>query len=297
MYQFFLPNETELKKIIRESLQDQDTVLDVQTIQTGWTNITMDVQGEQHDYIFRFPRNHFFANMIVKDCLFCSFVKGKTRIPTPDMKLLFHQERPFSLHVKIKGCALDKRMTGLTPDECELVADDLSGFLVDLHSISPQQMPTEIRESLNDFLTGLATVHKGDYNIEMHNQLIKMEQNPSRQCIVHGDFHPGNVLVNDQNRVCGVIDFAFASISDYHADLGRFVGRSTPQLGSAVVRAYQQKMKHPCLNNRIQSIVDLFKYVEFKYVQYMQSSHPEIIIPTSVLQMAEQYSLAHTRTV
>ena len=295
MYPYFLPNEKELQEVIVSSLKEQDAVLTTQVIQTGWTNITMDVHGEQNDYIFRFPRNRFFADMIVKDCRFCSFVGGKTRIQTPQMKLLFDQGRPFSRHVKIKGTALDKRMNDLSDVERTRVAEDLSGFLTDLHQINPDQMPTDIRESLNDFLTGLATVHNGDYNISMHNQLIDMEKNPDRTCIVHGDFHPGNVLVDDANRVCGVIDFAFASISDYHADLGRFVGRSEARLGQALVQAYQEQHQHPCLNDRIQKIVDLFQYVEFKYVQYMQSSHPEILIPASVLDMASQYSMTHAR--
>ena len=93
-------------------------------------------------------------------------------------------------------------------------------------------------------------------------------------------------MLDEDNHVSGIIDFSFASISDKHADIGRFVGRSTPEWGEALIQAYQIKTKIPCQKDKIQDIVDLFKYVEFKYVQYMQSNHPEIVIPEFVLQMA-----------
>ena len=293
MYPYFLPDEAELNQVIASSLDGRDKVLTAQVIQTGWTNITMDVHGEQHDYIFRFPRNRFFADMIAKDCRFCAFINGKTRIQTPQMALLFDKGRPFSHHIKIKGTALTKRMYDLSDAGRAQIAEELAGFLTDLHKINPDQMPTDIRESLNDFLTGLATVHNGDYNISMHNELIHMEKHPDRQCIVHGDLNPGNVLVDEADHVCGIIDFAFASVSDCYADLGRFVGRAEPKLGQALVQAYQKQNQHNCLTDRIQQIVDLFQYVEFKYVQYMQSSHPEILIPAAVLDMASQYQQTH----
>ena len=64
MYNFFSPDEVELSAVIYETLEPCDKVKSIQVIQTGWTNITMDVEGENQSYIFRFPRNLFFAKMI-----------------------------------------------------------------------------------------------------------------------------------------------------------------------------------------------------------------------------------------
>ena len=75
MYSFFPPDEEELKNVIKETLTGEDVLVSAETIQTGWTNITMDVKGELRNYIFRFPRNLFFARMMVKDCTFCNFLK------------------------------------------------------------------------------------------------------------------------------------------------------------------------------------------------------------------------------
>ena len=286
MYDCFSPNESELKSIIEKNIDSNDRLVQAQTIQTGWTNITMDVQTQKTSYIFRFPRNYFFARMMIKDCHFCQFLKGKVSVQTPDMQLKFDNNRPFSMHEKIKGVSLTSRMDNLSAEEKKRIAEDIVQFLSELHSIPVSEMPADIAESLNDFLTSLATVHKGNYNLDKHQDLIHMEQTVSEPVIVHGDFNPGNILLDKEAHLSGVIDFAFASISDRHADIGRFVGRATPSLGQAVLDAYRKQSA--CDDLKVQHIVDLFKYVECKYVQYMQAEHPEIIIPEAVLAMAEQ---------
>ena len=282
MYNFFIPDEAELKNVIKETLTGKDALISAETIQTGWTNITMDVKGELQDYIFRFPRNLFFARMMVKDCTFCNFLKGKTSLPIPDMQLKTNKNRPFSVHKKIKGSSLTSQLDKLTPSEQVGIIEDLSQFLMELHALPATSMPSGIKESLGDFLAGLATVHKGNYDITKHNSLLTMEAETSMPSIVHGDFHPGNVLV-DNGHVSGIIDFSFASISNKHSDLGRFMGRSNPTLGGALIESYQAKTHTPCDPRKIQYVVDVFKYVEYKYVEYMQSNHPEIKIPQSVL--------------
>ena len=286
MYNFFTSNEEELDKVIRETLADQDAFVSAQTIQTGWTNITMDVKGELQDYIFRFPRNLFFARMMVKDCQVCQLLHNRIHTTTPDMKLKMSENRPFSVHKKIKGDSLTSRMDSLSPAEQANLIDDLSGFLAELHSLPISLIPNNIKESLGNFLDGLASVHKGNYDLGKHRALYEMENHLQSPSIIHGDFNPGNVLLDETGHVSGIIDFSFTSISDGHADLGRFWGRSNAQLGGALVEAYQAKTKQHCDMQKIQDVVDIFKYVEYKYVEYMQSNHPEIKIPESVLKVS-----------
>ena len=286
MYQFFEPNETELKQIIAETIKESDTVIGTHVIPTGWTNITVDVHGEKSDYIFRFPRNLFFAKMMVKDCTICQCLRGKTTIQIPDIRLMSHQNRPFSMHHKIKGRALTDVMEDMTENNREQIVADMALFLSELHYLPTDLLPAAVTESLNDFLTGLATVHQGHYDLRHHHDLMMLEQQTPKSCIVHGDFNPGNILVGDDCRVSGIIDFSFVSVSDPHADIGRFVGRSDPRWGQALIEAYQAQTHLVCNREKVQQIVDLFKYVECKYVEYMQQSHPEIVIPTSVLKMA-----------
>ena len=187
------------------------------------------------------------------------------------------------MHKKIIGTSLLSQMDKLTASELDVIIDDLSLFLSQLHALPLNSIQDEIKESLSDFLDNLAVVHQGDYDFNYHTPLRNIERSSLSLKIVHGDFHPGNILINE-GCVNGIIDFAFASISDEHADLGRFLGRSSPRLGQALIDAYQHQTKTVCDLQKVHDVADVFKYVEYKYVQYMQAFHPEIKIPLSVLQ-------------
>jgi len=286
MYKFFSP-EDDFKNLIEQTLHSQDTVQSIHTIQTGWTNVTIDVHGEKDDYIFRFPRNLFFATAMVRDGTFCQFIEGKTSFKTPHMTLEFSEGRPFSMHHKIKGKALSALT--LTQKQEEILAEDIAQFLTELHALPVVEFPKNIRMTLNEFLTGLAGVHQS-YDFNRHKALQEME-NTCDLSMVHGDFNPGNVLVSEDYHLSGVIDFAFATLSEPHTDIGRFWGRSSDFMGQAIASSYAQKRKKPCNHKAIQDTIELFKYVDIKYVDYMQKAHPEISLPDVLVQQAEALRL------
>ena len=286
MYKFFTPSD-DFKTLIEQTLEPQDTVQSIHTIQTGWTNVTIDAHGKKDDYIFRFPRNLFFATAMVRDGTFCRFIEGKTSFKTPQMRLEFSEGRPFSVHKKIKGTALSALK--LTQDQEAVLAEDIAQFLTELHAIPIKDFPENIRMTLNEFLTGLAGVHQ-TYDFNRHQALKEMEQ-VGPLSMVHGDFNPGNVLVSEDYHLSGVIDFAFAALSEPHTDIGRFWGRSSDFMGQAIADAYARKRKKPCNHKAIQDTIALFKYVDIKYVDYMQKAHPEISLPEALVQQAEALRL------
>lgn len=284
MYQFFKPNLDELNSIIGKTLAPKNECPEkIDVVQTGWTNITMNVSSKNGEYIFRFPRNHFFAKAMVKDCMACRFLADKVSSPIPQMSLQLDQNRPYSMHPKIKGEPLDKIMPTLTVSEKKFIAEELAEFLVQLQSIPLAEVPAIMKKPLNQFLIELAGVHQGDYDLSRHALWAKTEQGTIWPCLSHGDFHPGNILIGPDKKVAGVIDFAFITMSDCHADLGRFVSRSDAYMSDALIQTYQKRSPHLCQFDKIQQMADLFHYVDHKYVQYMQRAHPEIIIPKMLM--------------
>ena len=287
MYQFFKPDLKELNILIRKVLfQQKEQVRNADVLQTGWTNITMNVQGAKNEYIFRFPRNLFFAQAMVKDCMACQFLNEKVRAHLPKMKLLMSQNRPYSMHPKIKGIPLDKMMPELSEAEKKNIAKELAQFLMELQKIPVRTAPQIMQKRLNQFLVDLAAVHQGNYDFNRHAAWAKTEREADSLCLAHGDFHPGNILIGPDKKVAGVIDFAFMTVSDRHADLGRFVSRSDSQMSQFLIQAYQQQTQQACQMDKVQKMADLFRYVDRKYVQYMQRAHPEIVIPKMLLEPA-----------
>ena len=282
MYRYFSPNFDELNKIIINALAaEKDVFQSAQTVQTGWTNITIDAHGKNKDYIFRFPRNSFFAQAMIKDCMVCQFLQDKISLPIPKMRLLMDKNRPFSMHPKLAGEPLADKMEKLPLADQKKIAEDLAVFLCELQSIPLSKVPPMMKKNLNQFLIELAAVHNGNYDFNRHHMWGQIEQT-SKLCLAHGDFHAGNVLIDANNKVSGIIDFAFTTVSNRHADIGRFVGRAGEHWTQILINAYQNRTQQQCDFSQIQEMVKLFDYVDHKYVDYMRRAHPEIIIPKSL---------------
>jgi aminoglycoside phosphotransferase (APT) family kinase protein len=245
-------------------------------IATGWTNIVIEVTTGEEAYFFRFPRNDFFAKMMLKDFAFCTFIRGKTSFKTPYLELFRDQGRVFSMHRKIRGWCLTERMRHLSRQIMMNIAYDISHFICELSSISPEMLPADCSMRLSDFLDELADVDDDYYDKRQHDVIRRLEAEP---CVVHGDFNPGNIILDDDNRVSGVIDFCFSGVSGKHTDLGRLIGRSDPQFRPVMIKAIEETSGERVDINAVDATIDVFNYVEQEYISYMRVNQPEIVLP------------------
>lgn len=282
MYQFFTFDELELCDLMQKALNND--VKSVRFIETGWTNIVADAQTSDTNYIFRFPRNLFWANVMIKDCLFCELIHGKMPVSTPDVKLVIDKNRPFSIHKKIRGKALsDVDFKSLSNESKEAISNQCALFLKKLHAIPPTLFPMVSQTTLNDFLIELAQVHKGAYDYSKHNAFKNIEEHAKKLCLVHGDFNQGNVLVDENNQVTAIIDFAFVSLSVPEADIGRFWGRTDDEFGAFLAKAYDNlsTAEEKCIPSNIVDVIELFQYVDMKYIDYLRNNEKSVQVNAS----------------
>jgi macrolide phosphotransferase len=111
--------------------------------------------------------------------------------------------------------------------------DSLAKVMVELHKVDHQQAheagikvsePREIRESLAKQMDGV----KKDFAI--NEKLWERWQNwlsddsywPQHSVFVHGDLHPGHILVNEDHVVTGLLDWTEAKVSDPATDFVLF---------------------------------------------------------------------------
>lgn len=265
MNKFFTPADS-LDKIISDTFPDKK-ILDSKHILTGWTNIVIEVTTDKGAYFFRFPRNPFWSRMIVKDAAVCNFVDGKTSYYTPQMKLHYDEKgRPFSVHEKIEGYTLGDRIYHLSHTAITGVAYDAAKFIKELSGIDLRGAPDEVKFPLSEFLHELDYEHY-DEHIDADHEYIKETEG---ECLVHGDLNLGNILLDENDKMIGVIDFCFAGTGNPNMDVARMVSRPAPE------EFEQEFLSYFDDEEEITRMKEAWHHIDNGYAEHIRNHFPEI---------------------
>ncbi len=262
----FFTTKDPLDKIIAETLPDKK-IVQTEHILTGWTNIVIEVTTNEGAFFFRFPRNPFWSRMIVKDAAVCNFVDGKTSYYTPQMKLYYDAAgRPFSVHEKIEGYTLGDRIYHLSHTALTGAAYDVAKFIKELSGIDLRGAPKEVRYPLSKFLHELDYEHY-DKHIDKDHDYIKATEMDK---LVHGDLNLGNILLDENDKVIGVIDFCFAGTGNPNMDVARIVSRPAPE--------EFEKTFLSCFDDaeEIARMKKAWKDIDNGYAEHIRTNFPEI---------------------
>lgn len=244
-------------------------------ISTGWTNFVYDVKTKDDEYIFRFPRNDFFSSVLVKEVAFSKFIKGKIETPTSNISLCYDKGRPFTCHKKISGKSLTSVYGTLSHDDKLKIADQVSNFIYELQQVSVEGIPIEL-PTTSQFLADLSHVDNEYYDFSKHDNLVNLES--GKLVLNHADLNPGNILVDENNNVCAIIDFAFVSKSSNINDVSRLIGRLPTDFHNIMLDSYNKKFNSNISMDEINSLISVWNYVEEHYINYMRVNQPEIDI-------------------
>ena len=265
MANFFTPNDN-LDKIITETFPDKK-IEKTEHIITGWTNIVIEVTTNKGSYFFRFPRNPFWSKMIVKDAAVCNFVDGKTSFYTPQMTLHYDsKKRPFSVHRKIEGYTLGDRLYHLSHTALTGAAYDVAKFIKELSGIDLREAPTKVKYPLSRFLKELDYEHYEKHIDDDHKYIKETELKK----LVHGDLNLGNVLLDENDKVIGVIDFCFAGTGNPNMDVARIVSRPAPK---EFEEAFLSQFDN---TEEISRMKKAWQDIDNGYAEHIRTNFPEI---------------------
>ncbi len=263
--------DEDFDKIIKNSLKDKE-IVSINQISTGWTNIVFEVETNDGNYFFRFPRDDFWIRTIVKDYEFSKFIYRKTDFNTVKLNLLYDNGRPFSMHKKIEGTVLADKMDTMAPNEIKLVADDIAKFMYQLHHIKFDKNEIfkthNIGLNLTDFLNELLDVHVDvkDKVFWKYNEFRQKENN----CLVHGDLNSSNVLLDEHNHISAIIDFGFGGFGNKYFDISRIIGRCPENFKNEIVQSYEALSQNTLDKNVLDEEIDIWSKIDVSYINYMR---------------------------
>ena len=262
----FFTTKDPLDKIIAETLPEKK-ILETEHILTGWTNIVIEVTTDKGSYFFRFPRNPFWSRMIVKDAAVCNFVEGKTSFYKPQMKLCYDsKKRPFSVHKKIEGYTLGDRIYHLSHTALTGAAYDVAKFIKELSGIDLRGAPENVKYPLSEFLHELDYEHYKKH-IDADHDYIKETEGSS---LVHGDLNLGNILLDENDKVIGVIDFCFAGTGNPNMDVARIISRPAPkEFEEAFLSQFSD-------TEEISRMKKAWQDIDNGYAEHIRTNFPEI---------------------
>lgn len=259
-------------KMIENALPNKQ-IKSVNPISTGWTNIVYEVETNDGNYFFRFPRDDFWIRTIVKDCDFAKFIHGKVDYNTVELKLKKDNSRPFSVHKKIEGNCLAEKMNDLNEQDIKQVAKEIAEFMYQLHTVKYDKdkifSSNDIGFKLVDFLDELIELHLStdDKKFWKYQEFSKKDDT----CLVHGDLNSSNIILDENNHISAVIDFGFAGFGNKYYDIARIIGRECPEIfKTEVVKCYEEVSNSKLDYDILKKEVKLWNDIDNGYISYMR---------------------------
>ena len=261
----------DFENIIKNILNDKQ-IISIKQNPTGWTNIVYEVETNEGNFFFRFPRDEFWSRTIVKDYEFAKYIYGKTNFDTVKLELFYDNDRPFSVHKKIAGIPLAEVMNDLSSDEVKTISNEIAKFMYQLHCLDFDKSKifsiNNIGLNLTDFLDELLNVHvdKNDMNFWIPTAIHSDDI-----CLVHGDLNSSNVLLDENRHVAAIIDFGFGGFGNKYNDIGRIIGRCPTSFKNEIINSYEQYSNSKLDSKLLDTNINTWTDIDNSYINYMRT--------------------------
>ncbi len=221
----------------------------IEAFGSGWDNTAFLVDGE---IVFRFPRRTIAVELLETEVRVLPRIAPALPLPIPVPECVGRAtERfpwPFAGYRLLAGRTAD--VAALSEDERRAAAPVLGRFLAALHALGTDEVDVpgdfihrlafgERMPRMVDWLEGLREAGLVD-DPEPLLRLFEGEipQPLARAALVHGDFYARHVLIGEDRRLCGVIDWGDVHAGDPAVDLSVMYGFLPPSVRGDFARAY-----------------------------------------------------------
>ena len=132
---------------------------------------------------------------------------------------------------------------GMSEDEQLLLKTDIATFLRQMHDLDYSEISEYTIDNkqnvLEEYELLRSTVYDNlndiekDYIESFMERLNTTDIFDDRKCLCHNDFSCDHILIDDENRFCGVLDFGDSGIIDEYCDFIYLLDDSEAEMGSS----------------------------------------------------------------
>ena len=234
-------NVKAMKYLIEHYFEDFK-VESIKVIGSGYDSVAYLVNGE---YIFK---TKFSANKkkgYEKEKAIYDFLNQRlnTNIKIPNVKYSYFSDDISILGYKeIKGTFLTPEIYfALSKEKQELLKQDIAMFLRQMHDLDYSEISSYtidnkqnvleeyqlLKETIYDSLTDIEKQYVEEFMQRLNSTTIF----DGKKCLCHNDFSCNHLLLDDENRLCGVIDFGDSGIIDEYCDFIYLLEDSEEEIG------------------------------------------------------------------
>lgn len=167
----------------------------------------------------------------------------RTNINIPNIEYSYITDELSILGYKeIKGKFLTPELYFTLPKEKQdLLKQDIAEFLRQMHDLDYSEISSYtidnkqnvleeyqlLKETIYDSLTDIEKQYVEEFMQRLHSTTIF----DGKKCLCHNDFSCNHLLLNENNRLCGIIDFGDSGIIDEYTDFIYLLEDSEEELG------------------------------------------------------------------
>ena len=229
-----------IKKIIEEKC---NIIIDsIKLIGEGYDSKAYIVNNE---YVFKIKFSSNKKKGYEKEKAIYDFLNKhlETNISIPNIEYSYISDELSILGYKeIQGTFLTPLIyQNMTEEEQFLLKKDIAYFLRQMHdldisdiieySIDNKKNVLEEYQLLRDTIYDTLTSNEKEYVERFMKRLISTTIFDGKKCLCHNDFSCNHILLDENNRLCGIIDFGDAGIIDEYCDFIYILEDSEEELG------------------------------------------------------------------
>lgn len=243
-------------KYLIEHLFEPIKVKSIEIVGEGYDSIAYIVNNE---YLFKLAKHDDARNSYKREKKILNYLKDnfKSNIKIPEID--YFDESGIMGYKMIKGSQLTKEIyESMSKEEKERLHLDLSDFLKSLHHLEVSQ--------LSEFESDVLDSYKSDLELlreKIYSKLTKEEQEyienfissiinnktlfQSKKCLCHNDLSANHILLDENKKLCGIIDFGDACITEDYRDFMYLLEDSEEEIGAhfgeAILEKYNYEFK------------------------------------------------------